>query len=234
MTLEIEPGFVDKRRLSAMRPLLYVPSLKWRGPGAALKFAFDRAAALAALIVLFPVMLVVALAILKRRDGPVFFSHTRIGRDGRPFKCHKFRTMIPDRGNDFDQILAIDPIARDDWATRRKIYRDPRISQLGAFLRSTSLDELPQFWNVLKGDMSLVGPRPITEEELSHYGDHAEEYLSVRPGITGVWQVSGRSDATYPERVRMDVNYVSNRSFAGDLKIVLRTVRVVLVRQGAF
>lgn len=197
------------------------------------KIVFDRVAALLALLMAAPIMLCVAVLILMRRDGPVFFSHDRVGRDGRMFRCHKFRTMVPNGAKLFDQILAIDPIASQDWTLRRKVYRDPRVSRLGAFLRSSSLDELPQLWNVLKGDMSMVGPRPITVEELAHYGDNARDYLSVRPGITGAWQVSGRSECTYAERVALDVDYIRNLSFARDISILLRTVNVVLRRQGA-
>jgi lipopolysaccharide/colanic/teichoic acid biosynthesis glycosyltransferase len=197
------------------------------------KSAFDRLTALIALLMVAPVMLGIAALILLRRDGPVFFSHDRVGRDGRMFRCHKFRTMVPNGARLFDRMLAIDPIASEDWLVRRKVYRDPRVSRLGAFLRSTSLDELPQFWNVLKGDMSMVGPRPITVEELAKYGDNARDYLSVRPGITGAWQVSGRSECTYAERVALDVDYIRNLSFSRDMSILLRTVDVVLRRQGA-
>jgi exopolysaccharide production protein ExoY len=197
------------------------------------KTLFDRIAAVLALVMIAPVMAVIAVLILMQRDGPVLFSHVRVGRGGRLFRCHKFRTMVPDGGKLFDQILAIDPIASEDWTVRRKVLRDPRVSRLGAFLRSTSLDELPQFWNVLRGDMSMVGPRPITVEELDHYGDNAREYLSVRPGITGAWQISGRSECTYSERVALDVDYVRNVSFARDMRILLQTVSVVLKRQGA-
>lgn len=197
------------------------------------KIAFDRVAALLALLMVAPIMLGIAALILMRRDGPVFFSHDRVGRNGRMFRCHKFRTMVPNGAKLFDQILAIDPIASEDWTIRRKVYRDPRVSRLGAFLRSTSLDELPQLWNVLTGDMSMVGPRPITAEELAQYGDNARDYLSVRPGITGAWQISGRSECTYAERVALDVDYIRNLSFARDMAILLRTVDVVLRRQGA-
>ncbi len=197
------------------------------------KVVFDRFAAALALLMIAPVMVVIAALILMRRDGPVFFSHVRVGRGGQLFRCHKFRTMVPSGAELFDRILAIDPIASEDWLVRRKVYRDPRVSRLGAFLRSTSLDELPQLWNVLRGDMSMVGPRPITEDELAHYGEHTRDYLSVRPGITGAWQVSGRSECTYAERVALDVDYVRNLSFAQDMRILLRTVDVVLRRQGA-
>ena len=197
------------------------------------KTAFDRASAFLGLILVLPVMLVVAALIALRRDGPLFFSHVRVGKGGRLFRCYKFRTMVPDGSRLFNHILSIDPVAREDWQVRRKVHRDPRVSRLGAFLRSSSLDELPQLWNVLCGDMSMVGPRPITLEELAEYGDNAREYLSVRPGITGAWQVSGRSQCTYAERVALDVDYVRNLSFARDMVILLRTVNVVLRRQGA-
>lgn len=201
--------------------------------GSVLKTVFDRCAALMGLVLIAPMLMVIAGLIMMRRDGPVFFSHVRVGRDGRLFRCHKFRTMVLNGTDLFDQILAIDPIARDDWQVRRKIFRDPRVSRLGAFLRSSSLDELPQLWNVLCGDISLVGPRPITQEELLNYGEYASDYLSVRPGITGAWQVSGRSASTFAERVALDVDYIRNPSFARDMTILLRTVNVVLRRQGA-
>ena len=197
------------------------------------KIAFDRASAMLGLIAISPILLIVAGLIALRRDGPVFFSHVRVGRGGRLFRCYKFRTMVPDGSRLFNHILSIDPVAREDWQVRRKVHRDPRVSRLGAFLRSSSIDELPQLFNVLRGDMSMVGPRPITSEELANYGDHAREYLSVRPGITGAWQVSGRSNCTYSERVALDVDYVRNFSFARDMAILLRTVNVVLRGQGA-
>lgn len=233
MTLEIDPQAVGPGRFAGREPVTAFRLAGSRTAGAFLKTAFDRSAAFTALVLLAPLMLGITLAIRARRNGPAFFSHVRIGRGGRAFRCHKFRTMSIDGAREFERLLDIDPIARDDWRTHRKIYRDPRVSRLGAFLRSTSLDELPQFWNVLRGDMSLVGPRPITAEELVEYGDHAADYLSVRPGLTGAWQVSGRSDATYAERVALDVDYIRHQSFRLDLKIMLQTVRVVLGRQGA-
>lgn len=229
--LSIAPDPVLKPHLHLKRPLVKGPARLSVDLWA--KSAFDRCAAILALAMVAPLMLAIAALILLRRDGPVFFSHSRVGRDGRMFRCHKFRTMVPNGSKLFDQILAIDPIASEDWQVRRKVYRDPRVSRLGAFLRSTSLDELPQLWNVLVGDMAMVGPRPITVEELQHYGDNARDYLSVRPGITGAWQVSGRSECTYAERVALDVDYVRNLSFARDMAILLRTVDVVLRRQGA-
>lgn len=230
----LEPHVAIKRREPAAPKQSEPVASAFTPPAESLaKLVFDRLAALLALVLILPTMLVIAVLILLRRDGPVFFSHVRVGRGGREFRCHKFRTMIPDGTKLFNHILTIDPIARDDWQVRRKVFRDPRVSRLGAFLRSSSLDELPQLWNVLCGEMSMVGPRPITAEELVEYGENAREYLSVRPGITGAWQVSGRSDATFAERVALDVHYVRTLSFARDMTILLRTVDVVLKRQGA-
>ncbi len=201
--------------------------------GQVVKGLFDRAFAALALVLITPALLVIVLVLALRGGGPVLFSHERVGRDGRTFRCLKFRTMIAEGAPVFDEILRIDPVAREDWASRRKIHRDPRIDRLGSFLRKASLDELPQFWNVLRGDMSMVGPRPITDDELAKYGRHAPEYLSVRPGLTGLWQVSGRSNSTYAERVALDVDYIRNQSLGRDLSIVMRTFGVVLLRKGA-
>ncbi|WP_102110349.1 sugar transferase [Oceaniglobus roseus] len=234
MSVASDPYLEPRRRV---QPVPSTPPQRFRTTGrlsAFWKSAFDRSVAFCALALLAPVMVLVGLLILRGNDGPVFFSHVRVGRGGQPFRCHKFRTMIPNGAGRFQSILDIDPVARDDWQTHRKVHRDPRVSRLGAFLRSTSLDELPQFWNVLRGDMALVGPRPVTSEELGHYGPHAADYMSVRPGITGAWQVSGRSEASYAERVALDVAYVRNRGFRTDLGILLRTVSVVLRREGAF
>ena len=198
-----------------------------------LKAAFDRTFALIALIAISPILACVAALIWIRNDGPIFYAHNRIGKNGAVFPCYKFRSMTPDDGRLFDQLMEIDPIARKEWIDNRKVYRDPRVTRLGAFLRSSSIDELPQFWNVLRGDMSVVGPRPVTEEELEKYGVHAADYLSIRPGLTGPWQVSGRSEISFKERVEIDADYIENWSFWGDLKIILRTVRTVALRQGA-
>jgi lipopolysaccharide/colanic/teichoic acid biosynthesis glycosyltransferase len=196
------------------------------------KLLFDKAFALLALIFAAPVMAAIALAVWLE-GGPVFFGHERVGQGGRRFRCLKFRTMLPGAQRRFDEILAIDPIARDEWHERRKLERDPRVSRLGAFLRSSSLDELPQFWNILVGDMSVVGPRPVTADEAAKYGENFALYKSGRPGLTGAWQVSGRSDASYAERVALDVAYVHGRSMRLDLQIVWRTVGAVLSKRGA-
>ena len=141
--------------------------------------------------------------------------------------------MVPDAREQLEFLLATDPSARAEWDETQKLTNDPRITALGNFIRKTSIDELPQLYNVLRGDMSLVGPRPIVESEIVRYGDSFRHYCSVRPGITGLWQVSGRSDTTYPERVATDVEYVRSRSFWGDIKIMFMTIPAVLISKGA-
>ncbi|KPQ08984.1 MAG: galactosyltransferase ExoY [Rhodobacteraceae bacterium HLUCCA09] len=197
------------------------------------KRLFDIAFSLAALLFLAPALLLIAGILLWREGGPVFFAHERIGRGGRRFRCIKFRTMVPDAEARLAELLAADPVARAEWQATRKLTNDPRVSCLGDILRRTSLDELPQFINVLRGDMSVVGPRPIIAEELPLYREHSGDYLSVRPGITGLWQVSGRSDTTFDERVALDARYVRERTLAGDVAIVVRTLGVLLSQKGA-
>jgi lipopolysaccharide/colanic/teichoic acid biosynthesis glycosyltransferase len=203
------------------------------GLQAVLKRAFDVLGAGALLLVLAPVFLV--LAYLTRRDGgPAFYAHTRIGQGGRGFGCLKFRSMVIDSQARLDALLAADPAARAEWEATRKLKNDPRVTAVGRFLRKTSLDELPQLINVLRGEMSLVGPRPVVAAELStYYGAAAAHYMSVRPGITGLWQVSGRSDTSYAQRVALDVAYATKPSLWQDIKILLRTPVAVLARRGA-
>jgi exopolysaccharide production protein ExoY len=164
--------------------------------------------------------------------GPGLFGHQRIGRDAVPFLCWKLRSMIPDAQTQLQTLLSDNPDAAREWAAHYKLKNDPRITRLGRFLRKSSLDELPQFWNVLKGEMSLVGPRPILPEELVKYRGATQAYLSCRPGITGLWQVSGRSDASYAQRVALDMNYLTRQSLFGDLGILLRTIGTVLRKTG--
>ena len=197
------------------------------------KAAFDRVFACVALLCLSPILLVVGVLVAVTSKGPILFGHARVGKGGVSFRCYKFRTMVPDAEARLEKALKADPKLRQEWEENRKLARDPRITPIGRILRKTSLDELPQFWNVLRGDMSIVGPRPIVEAELEKYGPHASHYLSVRPGITGAWQTNGRSDVSYPERVAMDVDYVRTMSLWGDIKIVFKTVRVVLAQAGA-
>jgi exopolysaccharide production protein ExoY len=198
-----------------------------------LSIFFNRIAAVLILLALSPVMLVVAWLVRRQDHGPVLFGHYRVGRDGRLFRCLKFRTMRMNSAEMLAELLARDPAARAEWDRDHKLSNDPRVTPIGDFLRRTSLDELPQLFNVLRGEMVLVGPRPITVEELTKYGAVRWHYLSVPPGITGLWQVSGRSDTTYDERVDLDKRYVETRSPWMDLCVLFKTVKVVLMRDGA-
>jgi undecaprenyl-phosphate galactose phosphotransferase len=174
-----------------------------------------------------------ALALLVRLDGgPAFFGHERVGRDGRGFRCWKIRTMVPDAQQRLRRHLAQNPAAMREWQQNYKLADDPRVTRLGRFLRKTSLDELPQLWNVLRGDMSLVGPRPVPREELEAYAGSERAYFLYRPGVTGLWQVSGRNAVAYEDRVRMDMDYSMRACARLDLLILLRTGLVVLRRTG--
>lgn len=200
----------------------------------ALKRAMDIAGAGLLLLVLAPLFAI--LALLVRRDGgPAFYAHKRVGKGGEEFGCLKFRSMVIDSDRRLAALLESDAQARIEWEATRKLKNDPRITAVGRFLRSTSLDELPQIINVLKGEMSLVGPRPVTASELAqYYGAAAEHYVTVRPGITGPWQVSGRNDTSYAQRVELDVAYATRPSLMQDISILLRTPLVVLQRRGAY
>jgi lipopolysaccharide/colanic/teichoic acid biosynthesis glycosyltransferase len=205
------------------------------GLNACCKRSFDLLAAFAMLVLFAPIMAGVALAIRGRTGGPVLFAHRRIGKDGKPFDCLKFRTMVEDADAVLVRLLSEDAAAREEWALTRKLRCDPRIIPgVGSFLRRSSLDELPQILNVLRGEMSVVGPRPVVSEELEHYGIWAECYLSVRPGLTGPWQIGGRSDKSYEERVRLDVDYVERWSLMTDIRIFLRTAQVLVSSRGAY
>lgn len=197
------------------------------------KRSFDLLASSALLILLLPLFLVLAI-LIQKSGGTPFYGHTRVGMNGRPFKCLKFRSMRPDAEQVLKELLANDPKARAEWETDFKLKNDPRITPVGNFLRKTSLDELPQLFNVLKGEMSLVGPRPVIQEEIERYGDSAIYYLEARPGITGLWQVSGRNDTTYAERINLDAWYVKNWSLWYDIAILFKTIDVVFQRKGAY
>ncbi len=185
------------------------------------------------LLLLSPLMLLVAWLTWRRDGAPIFFGHYRVGRGGKLFRCLKFRTMYRESEQMLADLLRDSAEARAEWQRDQKLSNDPRITPVGHFLRRTSLDELPQLFNVLRGEMVLVGPRPITVSELTRYGRVRWHYLSVRPGITGLWQVSGRNDTTYDERVALDRSYVEKRSVWLDLQILFKTVGVVLSRDGA-
>jgi undecaprenyl-phosphate galactose phosphotransferase len=200
------------------------------------KRGFDVIFSSFAVLITFPLMVLIAIAIKLTDGGSIFFRHSRVGYKGEVFELLKFRSMYPDAEDRLKKILEENPEAREEWNRTFKLKNDPRVTPVGKFLRKTSLDELPQFFNVLKGDMSVVGPRPVVREELDkYYKDKARYYLSVKPGVTGYWQVEGRSDVNnYEERVNMDVWYVQKQSFLLDLKIILKTVWVMLTGKGAY
>ena len=198
-----------------------------------LKRLFDLTVSAALLLVLLPVMALLTF-MLSRDGGGAFYGHRRVGKHGKMFTCQKFRTMVTDADKILEDLLQSDERARNDWKDGFKLKDDPRVTRIGKFLRRYSLDELPQLWNVLIGEMSLVGPRPIVEEELDRYGIDVGYYLMAKPGITGLWQISGRSDVDYTERVALDIWYAKNWSLWYDLVILLGTVRVVIAREGAY
>lgn len=169
---------------------------------------------------------------IRRDGGPGFYSQSRVGRNGRIFQCWKLRSMVVDAERALAEHLATDPMAAQEWAATQKLAQDPRITPLGHVIRKYSLDELPQLWNVLLGEMSLIGPRPVREDELALYGSHKEAYLTMRPGVSGLWQVSGRNSVTYARRVALDVCYANKINAFMDLRIALATIRVVLKGTG--
>ncbi|MEM9534830.1 MAG: sugar transferase [Cyanobacteria bacterium P01_E01_bin.45] len=185
-------------------------------------------------LMVLPLILLCGIAIKLDSRGPIFYGHTRIGKGGKLFKAWKFRSMYADGDRILEAYLEQYPEVREEWERDRKLKHDPRITRIGKWLRRTSLDELPQLWNVLLGEMSLVGPRPIIDEEVSLYGDKFDLYLKVLPGITGLWQVSGRSDTTYEERVELDEYYVRNWSVWLDIYILTKTIWVAIRAKGAY
>ncbi|MEJ0005423.1 MAG: sugar transferase [Steroidobacteraceae bacterium] len=201
-------------------------------PGETSKRVLDVIGALALMLVLSPLLLVVGL-LLARDRAPIIFSHKRTGRHGKTFGCLKFRTMVPNADEVLRDLLHQDPKLKVEWMRDHKLREDPRVTTVGRFLRRTSLDELPQLWNVLKGEMSLVGPRPVVRDEWQRYGRRLDTYLAAKPGVTGLWQVMGRNDCSYRRRVALDSYYVRKRSFFMDCYILLRTIKVVLNGRGA-
>ncbi|WEK05809.1 MAG: sugar transferase [Candidatus Devosia phytovorans] len=197
------------------------------------KRGFDIMAASAMLLFALPAIFFIAVIMFSTDRGPIFFGHERIGLNGKRFRCLKFRSMVVNSQEALQRHLELFPQARAEWEESQKLTNDPRITPIGRFLRVTSLDELPQLLNVLRGDMSLVGPRPIVQDEVVRYADEIEHYSAVRPGITGLWQVSGRSDTGYDQRVQLDSLYVRQWTFFGDMIILLKTVKVVALRTGS-
>lgn len=198
-----------------------------------LKRTVDITASAAALLLLSPVFLVTSLAIRKDSDGPAMFTQKRIGKDGKLFEIYKFRTMVPDADKKLFEMLEKDEKAREEYKLNKKLKHDPRITKLGNFLRKTSIDELPQLINVLKGDMSLVGPRPYLPREVKDMGEYYDTIIESKPGITGLWQVSGRSNTTFEQRLEFDKEYTENKGFLYDMGLLTKTVGVVVKKNGA-
>lgn len=200
----------------------------------ALARCVDLLIAILALVFLAPLLVVLAMLVMAQDGGPAVFGHRRVGRHGKTFRCLKFRSMVTDADTRLTRHLEINPAARAEWAVDHKLRNDPRVTPLGRFLRQSSLDELPQLLNVLRGEMSLVGPRPIVEGEIHRYGRYFAHYCRVRPGITGLWQVMGRNDVSYRRRVALDVTYVRRSSAYTYFAVLARTVPAVLNRQGVY
>ena len=198
-----------------------------------LKRIFDLVGSIAIIITISPLLLYIYNKV-KKDGGPAIYSHERIGKGGKIFKCLKFRSMVTNSKEVLEDLLSKDIQAKQEWEATFKLKNDPRITKIGHFLRRTSLDELPQLFNVLKGEMSLVGPRPIITAELEKYNDEVAYYLLSKPGMTGLWQVSGRSDVDYETRVYLDTWYVKNWSMWNDIAILFKTIGVVLKKDGAY
>lgn len=218
----------------AGRHRAFRPQTPLAKPGPVVGRSFDVMLAFVAVLVFLPFLIVTALAIRLSSPGPVLFVQQRVGRDGKLFPCLKFRTMVVNSQEILHDLLATNPEARAEWDRDQKLRNDPRITPIGGILRKSSLDELPQLFNILAGHMSIVGPRPIIEAEIARYGDRFASYCSVRPGLTGLWQVSGRNDVSYEARVRLDAFYAKRKSTVYDLAICLRTVPAVLSSRGVF
>lgn len=200
-----------------------------------MKRFFDILFSLLAITLFLPPSLLLALLIKLTSKGSILYKSQRRGKDNCLIYCWKFRTMYEDADQKLQLLLLCDPKLKSEWNTYYKLKSDPRVTALGKFLRKTSLDELPQFWNVLKGDLSIVGPRPVTDDELAKYfGDKAKKILSVRPGLTGIWQTSGRNLLTFEERIRLEEDYVDKRSIILDLVIIFKTIPLVFFPKGAF
>jgi exopolysaccharide production protein ExoY len=198
------------------------------------KRVIDIILAVSGIILLAPLLIICFLATAITSPGPALFRHRRVGFNGKHFDCLKFRTMVTDAPERLRKLLESDPAAAAEWAANRKLRHDPRVTAIGEILRKSSLDELPQLFNVLKGDMSIVGPRPVTEEELVRYSSAIGAYLACRPGITGLWQVSGRSTTTYRKRIACDTFYARKWSMALDAKIVIVTIPALLLTDSAY
>lgn len=231
--LDIASNPVDFGQISNI-PLIkfkegFISGYKWKA-----KRFFDLMISTIALILLSPLFLVTAILIKLTSKGNVFFRHERMGMNGEVIKVYKFRTMVKDAEKILYDMFRKNPELEEEFRKEYKLKNDPRITKVGAFLRKTSIDELPQLINVLRGEMSIVGPRPIVRDELDKYGKYAKLILKVPPGITGMWQMSGRNDVNYDERIKLDMYYINNWSFGLDVMIILKTIPAVLARRGAY
>ncbi|MBC7152133.1 MAG: sugar transferase [Rhizobium sp.] len=219
---------------SASSPFLHTHTAAKSPVGGIPKRGFDIFMALSALLFLSPIFLML-MALVKFSDGGrIFYGHSRVGHGGRPFRCLKFRTMREDGDRILKEYLENNPSAYEEWRAARKLQNDPRVTTVGGVLRKLSLDELPQLINIIRGEMSVVGPRPVVEDELELYDVAAQYYLRSRPGLTGLWQVSGRSDVSYESRVALDSHYVQNWSLMTDIKIIGLTVPAVCLSRGSY
>ncbi|WP_431320202.1 sugar transferase [Rhizobium sp. YTU87027] len=202
--------------------------------GGIAKRAFDVSAACLGLIFLSPLFLMVMLLVKLSDRGPIFYGHRRIGHNGQEFRCLKFRTMVTNGDKVLQEYLRNNPKAMEEWRATRKLQDDPRVTAVGAVLRKLSLDELPQLFNIIRGEMSVVGPRPVVRDELEMYENAAVYYLQSRPGLTGLWQISGRNDVSYATRVAFDTHYVENWSLVRDVVIIARTIPAVCAQRGSY
>jgi exopolysaccharide production protein ExoY len=202
--------------------------------GGIAKRAFDVSAACLGLIFLSPLFLMVMLLVKLSDRGPIFYGHRRIGHNGQEFRCLKFRTMVTNGDKVLQDHLRNNPKAMEEWRETRKLQDDPRVTAVGAVLRKLSLDELPQLFNIIRGEMSVVGPRPVVRDELEMYENAAVYYLQSRPGLTGLWQISGRNDVSYATRVAFDTHYVENWSLVRDVVIIARTIPAVCAQRGSY
>ncbi len=193
-----------------------------------IKRSFDILFSFSVLIIFLPLYLLLSFLIAVSSPGPVFYFQERAGKNFKKFKCIKFRTMVQNADEVLESIMASSPQIKAEFENNFKLREDPRVTWIGKFLRLTSLDEFPQFWNVLKGDMSVVGPRPLVTDELCKYGDKIGKVLTIRPGITGLWQVSGRNDIPYPQRVQIDIYYVNYHTWIMDVWIIFKTIGVII------
>lgn len=226
--------FPDSQELPASFSLpVRVTRAEYNSARIVVKRGIDLAAGVILLLLLAPLMLLIAALIRAGDGGPAIFKQARIGRSGKSFRCWKFRTMATNADDALQQLLASDPVAAQEWAESQKLTHDPRITPVGAFLRRSSLDELPQLFNIIAGEMSFVGPRPIVAAERERYGEAFTHCFSVPPGLTGLWQISGRSDCSYATRVSLDSQYASEWHLLLDAKILVKTVPAVLMQRGS-